>query len=549
MPGPTYAKFGEVQFSRGFDFTFGVGVEPSVCRISTVPHTTSLRQNGDLTLHTVGESPLVFRDCLLESPRLDVGPQGTYWQLPILDRRWRWRFAHLFGSYNVLRPDGSYLREKTPQELAAILLDAMGESGYDVSRLPNDVRPAARWEEGADAAGELDRLCNSLSCVVVLNWQSNRVEIWPIGDGDFLPDGAISGRAYAPVQAARPGKLRADAGPTLFQDIFTTQAVGLDTDGTWKHINSLSYRPPSGRWPWPAGPDPYQYIPGTSQVLVDGVPTKVRSLANSTIFRCYRVTGLLSGGWVPTHMALSPLQPSSLRDYRLYASLVDEEISFDDGGLRQLPARVYAQYYRPTPKRLTRPEVYPYGFHLDTTQGIVRFNEPVFRSVAGQAVPATVLLETGFNAGADGVMHRLSAERVLSASSVVHAIEQPSTSLRVRQRYSSLDGAGTPEAITNLADANAYLGHWLDSAEREYFSQEGGTLRYEQLVPLKLDGKTLQVSWSGGGGRGPITVASQAQRHNRYVKPPDEYRDRLIAAKANRAIDQVVARELGGVLV
>ena len=197
MSGPTVCTFANTILSMGFDFTFGPGVQPSVCILTTVPHVPNLPSVGTLTFQTVGQAPFVFRDCLVEQPRLSATESGQIWQLPVKDRRWAWQFGYIHGSYNRPRPNGSLIREKTPQELAGLLLDAMGETGYDVSRLPNQTRPEKVWE-GALPAAELDALCASLGCIVVLNPMTDRVEIWQEGEGVPLPNrGLIRGAEHS----------------------------------------------------------------------------------------------------------------------------------------------------------------------------------------------------------------------------------------------------------------------------------------------------------------------------------------------------------------
>src|SRR5687767_10584317 len=127
MPGPSYATFANTTLSKSFNFTFSPGVTPSVCYIQTVPHVATLAQDGELRIGIVGGTELNFPDCKLEAPRLDAGPGGSFWSLPVLDRRWKWQFAFVTGSFNVAKPDGTWLRETTPQDLAIKLFEAMGE--------------------------------------------------------------------------------------------------------------------------------------------------------------------------------------------------------------------------------------------------------------------------------------------------------------------------------------------------------------------------------------------------------------------------------------
>lgn len=539
MPGPLTVSFGDVSISRGIDFTFGPGVQPSVCMIYTVPHSLRMTDIAPLVFGLVDGPTFTFPDCKLEAPQLDTGQSGAVWRLPILDRRWKWQFAHIFGSYNIRKPNGTYLREKTPQELASLLLDSMGESGYNVSQLPNDARPERYWETGADSASELDRLCSELGCIVVLNWQTNRVEIWPLGAGSILPDGAIEGRSFAPVKRSSPSSIRVEAGNTLFQDTFTTEAVGLDVDDKWKPIDQLSYRP-SGGWGNTFPPGGFPHLLDTDTYTLHGRTLKTRDLAESTVFRCYRVNGLLSGGWVPTYLTTADLsiQPQSRKDLQLSDELADEEINPSDGGLRRLPAVVYARYLAES--RMGRvassvPVRYPHTFGFDSEHGIVQFGEPLYLRSGGDVVPAEVQYECAFHAGRDGVMHRLSKTNATGSPATTpdRLISRPEILFRSIQRYA----ANAPFAEEdNLADAEQRLQYWFDAAIGEYNLQIGGTLRYSGLVPILVDGRTLQVTWSAGGLRAARTIASQAQRHNRIVRPLDEYRDRLKAKQADQEL-------------
>jgi hypothetical protein len=79
--------------------------------------------------------------------------------------------------------------------------------------------------------------------------------------------------------------------------------------------------------------------------------------------------------------------------------------------------------------------------------------------------------------------------------------------------------------------------------------QQGGTVSYTKLMPIALDGQVVQITWSASERSPAGTVASIAQRHNRYVPTSDQYRDRLRAKKNESRLDNIVAQELGGVLV
>lgn len=544
MPGPTYATFGNTTLSRGFDFTFGPGVQPSVCMLYTIPHVASLPSVGTLSLITTGQQTLTFPECLLEEPRLDAGIGGQYWTLPIKDRRWKWQFATIHGSYNIPRANGTLLRERTPNALIGLLLQSMGESDWDTSRIPTTTRPEKHWD-GASAAGELDSLCAELGCVVVLNPFLDKVEIWPEGTGALLPTGPTQGAAYAPILPAKPSQIRTESGPTLFQALFKTEAVGLDIDNKWKLINDLSYKPIGG-WELASVGAEFPEITGT-YIDLNNRTLKKRDLAISTVYRCYRISGLAQGGWVPPILVGSGSEPSSLRDFKLYSSLADEAIDAIDGGLRQLDAVAYVKSFAAFEDLLkgNTSGRYTEGFSLDTTHGIVRFNEPQFQiDTNATIVAAEVRIECSFNCGKDGVMARtfLSQNTGTTWTTPPRVIQRPDIVPRIIYRYSG-DAAFT--RYDNLVDINTKLEKYQTNAANEYTLQNGGTINYAQLMAISPDGLTQQVSWSGGGGRPPRTVASQAQRHNRYIPSTDEYRARLEAKKAGLDLVKLTA-PLGG---
>ena len=120
--------------------TLNQGVGPSNCKHPDL----SRRFVSDFS---VGECNIVFSDasttialasCKLDNLRLEWGAQGTLWHLSFFDRRWKWRFGQIGGRYNLYNPDQSLntSTEKSPQLLASLCLEMMGETGYDVSNLP-----------------------------------------------------------------------------------------------------------------------------------------------------------------------------------------------------------------------------------------------------------------------------------------------------------------------------------------------------------------------------------------------------------------------------
>lgn len=73
---------------------------------------------------------------------------------------------------------------KSPQQLAKLCLDALGETNYDVSELPDTARPYVHWDEVRPAEA-LARLCDQFGCRVVLG-VDDRVYVRQVGVGQPL---------------------------------------------------------------------------------------------------------------------------------------------------------------------------------------------------------------------------------------------------------------------------------------------------------------------------------------------------------------------------
>src|SRR5574341_1011890 len=275
-------------------YTLSHGITPGVATIECAPQFGFVGAGGTL-LFTFGPFNVAFAGCKVDTFSFRFTDQGQIWALQIFDRRWKWAFGEVWGRFNVRLPDESVdsLTARTPQELAAYLLDAMGEIGYEVTQLPNDTRPEVEWE-AANPAQELADLCEKLGCHVVLTL-GGYVQICQIGVGaalDTTVDVLQNSLTIDPPE--RPDSLKVVCGKTRYEAVLRLEAVGLDTDGTVKPIDSLSYTPTGG---WSVvKPD------GFLQVAAG----EARELAKATVFRWYRITD---------RSPADSNQPLSLPDY------------------------------------------------------------------------------------------------------------------------------------------------------------------------------------------------------------------------------------------
>lgn len=281
---------GQIQFSTisneiilGGNFTLSThGVQPSSANITISPTPSVAQTLGTLTFRYDGSEVVRFRDCAPTQPMHTRSQAGNKMTVRILDRRWRWAYGEINGRYNLRHPKSGEIdvtTVKSPRELAVMLLIAMGETGFDVSRIAgqyNDARPEVNWIM-ANPANELQTMCESLGLVVVWNYLADVVEIWPKGNGPSLPTAQSLNISHGLTLTAQPSSIKVGTAEASFQSVWRLEAVGKEKDSEiWKLIDDLSYKP-TGGWE--------QQEPG----LFDGVTDDDdRKLAKEHVFRAYR---------------------------------------------------------------------------------------------------------------------------------------------------------------------------------------------------------------------------------------------------------------------
>jgi hypothetical protein len=518
--------------TSSFSMTFAPGIRPSTCTINVPAMRADPASTGELTIRWQGPTgetvSIELKDCVLEQPPVSSDGGGTKARLPIRDRRHWWQYGAISGSYNQKRADGEYLREKTPQELAELLLKAMGESGFSTSKLPNKPRPPVNWKY-ANPASELDRLCQSLGCIVVLNPLTNKVELWPEGEGENPPDWPAIGRSVGFSLIAPPKSITIVGEPTLFESVFYCgEPVGVDEDGSVKAIDDLSYKPADG---WDATAPSFFAIEGT--YTSNGERRELKDLARSSVYRMYRITGLLSGPdqWSPELLRGTDKAPVARDDIQLLTERVAKAPDLD-GTSRREPPQVLLKSWQlgQSAEFNSQPKLLTSGFTIDVERRMVVLSEPAFFIDAnGKYQPALVWLRTGFHAGRDGQLHCYTRERPLPKGNknAGTRVESRPLAQEVFELWTiSLDNpaqgqkAGTENNATDLdADADGQL----DSLTKIYTLQTSPSARYPGIVTASCDGRIQQITWESGAS-GSFTTISAGSRHNPYIPAMEQQR-------------------------
>lgn len=269
---------GIAQIERGSG-TLLQGITPSIFTLEILPQDpTTIPLIGDLaiTFLPLLQVPIVLYNCRIDKASFEYDQSGLVWRLSILDRRWAFRFAgdgspdyaggpvsgwfnqrfdsvqpaptplDQMGTYQLgsLNPDTI----RTPRWLAEQLLLAMGEEGYDILVLPDNIDssplPEVVWDMDLPAVA-LQDLCERLGCRIVIDplRRGNPVRIVQIGVGIDLPPDYVERSSFVVDPPEIPESIMVVGNRTRYQADLLLIPVGLDVDGTIKPIWKLSYAP------------------------------------------------------------------------------------------------------------------------------------------------------------------------------------------------------------------------------------------------------------------------------------------------------------------
>lgn len=475
------------------DFVFNRGILPSVCLVEFPYVPSSPTQIGSMVF-TFGNDKLTFTNCAFNRAHVrKVLRKGSpVWVCQIQDRRWKWQCGEINGDYNRRLPDGSVIADdkKNPQELATLLLQAMGEQGFDVSVLPTTAWPRASWK-AANPAAKLDELCRSFGCVVVLGFD-DKVRICVTGIGASLDDAAnLRFTMYPTIPTRNPAGVEVVASETVWQMTFECEAIGCEEDGSTKLLDDLSYTPAapgwSGEW-WCA----YRSVSEAS-----------RSLAFNYVYRWYRIKGLLGGGW---QFPNCPVQVNGLSQLVFEDGILGAPIGLDGEPVllkEILSGEFWTQGDFPVNSQpFTR---YAGGFKFRGDIGTVITDYPAlfFETSAGapgqvQQFPAKLFITAACkirNPNGDGFVHHFKQNQFSANGGGFAILRHPELRRTIIQSY---DSSGNPGAVTDTqfaveSEMSAYL---LAISQYVPLSRKDG--EFIGLWTTPLDGSLAQVQFKLG---------------------------------------------------
>lgn len=372
----------------------------------------------------------------------------------------------------------------------------------------------------------------------------NAVHLAKVGVGAALPTANLMERGDTISSVVAPDSIQIVCAPTRFQMDFPLYPVGLDTDGTIRPINNLSYKPAAGwtreeptasanidnlvQWSNPASPLAYN---------------TQRQLAQATVWRWYQLG-------FPNSAPLTVPGYGRVRYAEQIALETVQVASFIQGGTREyLPAQVIGTYWDRGGTLTNRGPraLYRRNFRIDTERQLVMFEDPVVfmggTLASPQYLPANIVLRTActIRDAVTWAFARLESNYVIPGNKYGTGPKViRHDDVRLEFKPTAL-GTG---AVSNLAEILPEVSYYGAAAAAEYQLKLPQDYAYAGLVAISPDGAIQQVSWNITEN-GTTTRAGRNTEFSSVVPPykqrrlteqfyADRFREAKVAAEANR---------------
>lgn len=516
-------------------YTRSLGTQPDYAILRIIPQSFSPQPTGTLQF-TYGANYVNLFNCKVDWVRsVWSATSGIETFVKILDRRWAWQAGgEISGRYNVRFVDGSLdtSTEKSPQQLATILLNAMGEQNFDVSALPNSPRPYVSWDY-SHPASELDELCELLGCRVCLKIASNSVQIVRLGVGALLPQANLFYYTQSFDLSETPDSLKV-VGRARYQSKLKLQAVGEEKDGSLKPIADLSYAPADG---WFGVSFPFSFITDDED----------RKLAQKSVWRYYQIVSQADGTQeVPDFRNVQTIENIKPIDDFLV------EVYTDSSGVK-FPKKAFIDgiWFNGDPQagagnNTILGTIYEEDFRIDRDNGLVIFPVQVYQWDSGTRTEAELYLTCSYEARDPDTLSyaRYIQVRNLGGNSGTgpRIIKRDDILFTSYAQYSRNQKTGT---VNNQATVEQQAINQLDATQLEYFPSLTLDAGYNGIVPIDVDGAIRQVTYkvdcSDKSPRGGAeTFASVNSETDPYVP---RYGQRQISRRSRRGRSRIGIRQ------
>lgn len=523
----------------GGSITWSRGISPSAIQIETVPQSNFTQPVGDVTVTFAVRLPngsvdpgdadavtFTLVDCAVESSTIELTSRQT-WRMTLYDRRWRWKRGEISGKYNQLKPDGTIdsATEKTNQELAELCLDALGETGYDVSAIPTTFKTAVSWD-ASNPAQALQEVCSAAGCEVTLQLDAtNSVSIVANGTGELLPGSDVASLSGSITTGQAPSVLRAVTQPVLWQRRFLLEAVGMDTEANDNEIlpiADLSYEPTGGFQ------DPLFMRDVTAS-------EEAATLAKQTVYRWFRIKQFADGTLnLPSGVNKDEMggitSISSIKQVQLTQGLIAKQL---DGG-KEVPQqpKLYGDFFDGEFLRANvSGKQYNKEFSVDTRRSLIVAREPIVAIDSDEWTMPTLYLEIAFtleDANRASIRHRRDANYSGTSYDGGEHIVKTEKRRTIKMPYSAITTEST--AVDNRTSLNTELDAILAVEENKFAMVEADEAVYAGIKLINVDGAIQQVVWNIGRGQAATTRAGRNKTADRLI-PSERERKRREAGQ------------------
>lgn len=583
----------------GGSFSLRAGIVPSsgVLRF-TYGQRSRINQINAVTLTDLESSTAIFQRCRVTRANvMQAGGGGRFYEVQFVDRRWMWgeRCFAIYGEYNT-NPDQALYSQtsafaRTYQQLAALCLNALGETNYDISLLPNFPGPPVQWD-AADPAVELQNLCAAVGCMVTLS-PTDRVVIVREGFGRVpAPDSRQMDFSAGTEPPIIPAAVVFEGGQTHIQHDLLLRPLAEEPDPAspnykkYVSIYDVSYYADlvaaGGTW---SQEDPVRFDGvGISSGLAN------QKLAQRDVWKVYGVLGPIQLPLPPSDVmnrtngkALTPTQITQLSSYfkintgQAWRLLPWNQSQNPSSALGVTSAAAWVVGYRwlggaanqntggfvqiaDLPSRALNPDVnlLPVGdkaigaltipnneYQIDFERGLVLFNEPTyFEDLLALRQPAVIRIRTSFP-----LRDPFSAALVCSQWWRVPGSPIAADLAKMVKRsdvFLEYDGDGNDNASTFKSLADYYLASELNS----YSIATGYSAPYKGFVfDIPVDGIVRTIAWDATPESGGMThIDYNMERPEAYITLTELHARRLATWNAFKAADDrsKIARGIKG---
>ncbi len=283
-----------------------------------------------------------------------------------------------------------------------------------------------------------------------------------------------------------PSSIKLVGGPWIYQGFLPLTAVGIDTDGSVRELDDLTYTPSNG---WESE-DPNVFPSFNEQ-------TDVRPLVEKSIYKMWRIDTPVQ---VPSDDAP---EVTDVRQLKLYDRLVDTNFDSSDS-TRTVPKKpeiwgAFDSKYAQTIQTPDSPQTtYKNGITVDADRWLIITEDQLYSVDDGNYSPANIQVKIAYSVRDPDTWEFFRYTRDLQLSSAV-----PTQPRIIRHEDIFGKAVGTFDDNFDLTDftdntdsddLDAEANYHLQAAAQEYIEQDSIDVPYSGLEPIQVDGLIQQVT-------------------------------------------------------